>query len=132
MGVRQRPHLLRLRIWRDLWAPRHYRQQMPRQSGAVQSGAWAVSSGALLFGAAGLLNQIVEPDREATYANAGRMPDRVGNGTRRAGDSDLAHPLDAERVHVWIMLLDNQGLQHGGVGVHRDVVFRARPERGSM
>ena len=40
-----------------------------------------------------------------------------------SGDADLAHALDAERIDVRILLVDQDRLERGHVGVHRHVVF---------
>ena len=47
--------------------------------------------------------------RRAAYA--GRVPDRVGDRADGAGDADLADALDAERVDVGIVLVDQQRLE---------------------
>src|SRR5437879_10152143 len=69
-------------------------------------------------------HEIVEPDGKATHADPGRVPYRVGDGTGRAGDADLAHALDAERVDMGIMLLDRHRLERWHIGVHGDVILR--------
>src|SRR5471030_2043942 len=51
-------------------------------------------------------DQPVQCDWELTDAHAGRVPDRVGNGARRASDPDLTHALDTKRVHVDVAFLD--------------------------
>ena len=51
-------------------------------------------------------DQAIEGDRELANANPGRVPHRVGDGAGGAGDPDLADALDAERVDVRIVLLD--------------------------
>ena len=67
-------------------------------------------------------NEIVDPDRKTTHPDAGRMPDRVGDGTGRAGDADFADALDAERVDVGIVLVDQSG--------HPATARRHSPGRG--
>src|ERR1044072_9784106 len=52
--------------------------------------------------------QVLEPDREATNAHAGGMPNRVGDGAGGAGDGDLTDALDAERIDVAVVLMDEQ------------------------
>ena len=51
-------------------------------------------------------DQAIEGDREFADANAGGVPNGVGDGTRRAGDPDLADAFDPERIDVGIVLLD--------------------------
>ena len=51
-------------------------------------------------------HEIVDADREAAHADAGRVPDRIGDRADRAGDADLADALDAERIDVRIVLVD--------------------------
>jgi hypothetical protein len=44
-------------------------------------------------------------------AHPGGVPNGVRDHTGRAGDPALADALDAERVDVWIMFLDQQRLK---------------------
>src|ERR1700747_2782471 len=55
--------------------------------------------------------QIFDSDRESTHPGPGRVPDRVGDGAGGAGDSDLTHPLNAERVHLRGGLFNQDRLQ---------------------
>jgi hypothetical protein len=73
--------------------------------------------------AAGAEAARLERDREFAHANSGRMPDRIGDRARRAGDADLADALDAERIHVRVVFLDQDRFERRHVGVHRDVVL---------
>src|SRR5262249_24269317 len=73
--------------------------------------------------ALGFHQQIIDPDAEATDADARRMPDRIGHGSGRAGDADLADALDAEHVHMRIDLVDGERLHVRDVGIHRHMVF---------
>ena len=52
------------------------------------------------------------------------MPDRVGNGAGRARDADFSDALDAERVHMRIVLVDHDGFEVRHVGVNGDMVLR--------
>src|ERR1700722_15349826 len=71
----------------------------------------------------GELDQTVECDGELANANPRRVPDRVGNGTGRSSDPDLADTLDPERVDVRVILLDQNRFNRGYIRVHRHVVF---------
>jgi hypothetical protein len=44
------------------------------------------------------VNQVIKCDRKFAHASARGVPDRIRDRTRRAGDADLADPLDAERI----------------------------------
>src|ERR1700685_3255894 len=68
-------------------------------------------------------DQTVEGDRELANANPGRVPNRVGDGTGGSRDPDLADALDAERVDVRVVLLDENRFERGDVGVYRHMVF---------
>src|SRR5277367_1239867 len=68
-------------------------------------------------------DQTVEGDRELAYADPGRVPYRVGDGAGGSRDPDLADALDAERIDVWVVLLDENRYQRGDVGVDRHMVF---------
>ena len=63
-------------------------------------------------------DEILDRNRKAARTNAGRMPDRVRNGAGLAGDADLADTLDAERIHMRVVLLDHQRLHRRHVGIH--------------
>ena len=56
-------------------------------------------------------------------ADAGRVPDRIGDRAGASRDPDLADALDAKGVDVQIMLLDENGLDRGNVGIHRHMIF---------
>jgi hypothetical protein len=80
--------------------------------------------------------QIFDPDWESTHPGPGRVPDRIGHRARRAGDSDLAHALNAERVYMRVVLFDQDGLERRYVGVNGTwysarFAFMTRPDRGS-
>ena len=68
-------------------------------------------------------NEIVDPDRKPSQANARRVPDCTRDRAGRARDADFADALDAKCVHVRIVFLDHERFQAWYVGVHRDVVF---------
>lgn len=55
-------------------------------------------------------DQAIKGHREAAHANTGGVPDGVRGRARRAGDADLAHALDAERVDM-----RNNGLTHRNI-----------------
>jgi len=68
-------------------------------------------------------DQLLNGDRESTNANPGRVPHRVSDCAGRAGDSNLAHPLNAERVHMRVVLFDQDGLERWHIGIHWNVVL---------
>src|SRR5580704_14437971 len=49
-------------------------------------------------------DQLLDGDRKAANANPSRVPDRVGDCAGRTSDSDFAHPLNAERVHMRVVI----------------------------
>ena len=53
---------------------------------------------------------VLDVDRVAPDAHAGRMPDRVGDRADRAGDADLADALHPERVDIGIVFMDEDRL----------------------
>src|SRR6266481_661126 len=56
---------------------------------------------------------IFYPDRKATDALAGCVEDRVGDGRSHADERDLAQALDAERVDVRVLLVDEVRFEAG-------------------
>ena len=69
------------------------------------------------------LKQAIEGDRKVPYTGSRRVPDRIGDGARRAGDADFADALDAERIHVRVVFLDQDRLERRHVGIDRDMVL---------
>src|SRR5260370_33869410 len=69
-------------------------------------------------------NEIVDPDRKPSQANARRVPDCIRYRAGRARDADFTDALDAKCVDVRIVFLDHERFHAWYVGVHRDVVFR--------
>src|SRR5262249_18031660 len=61
--------------------------------------------------------------RDSPHPPAARVPAAVAPPPRRAGDADLTDALDAERIHVRVVFLDQDRVKCGDVGVHRDVVL---------
>jgi hypothetical protein len=53
---------------------------------------------------------VLDVDRVAPDAHAGRMPNRVGDRTDCTGDADLADALHAKRVDVRIVFMDEDRL----------------------
>src|SRR5262249_40508677 len=51
-------------------------------------------------------DQAIQCDREFAHANACSVPNSIGHCACGAGDPDLSHALDAERVDVRIPFLD--------------------------
>ena len=68
-------------------------------------------------------DQTIEGDRKLANADTGRVPDRIGDRAGGSRDADLADALDAERVDVRVVLLDENGFERGNVGVHRHMIF---------
>ena len=67
---------------------------------------------------------------KTTHPDSRCMPDRVGNGAGRAGDADFADPLDAECIHVRVVLVDHDGFQGRHVGAPTttyDLLWDERP-----
>src|ERR1700740_1821038 len=55
--------------------------------------------------------QIFDSDRESTHPGPALVPARVGDGPGGAGNANLTPSFDAERVHVGVGLLDQDGLE---------------------
>jgi len=51
-----------------------------------------------------MFDQAIKRDRELAYANTGGVPNGIRDRARRAGDADLAHAFNAERINVRIVL----------------------------
>jgi hypothetical protein len=60
---------------------------------------------------------------ELPHADSCGVPNGVCDRAGRAGDPDLAHAFDAERVDVRIVLLDQDRLERRHIGVHGNVVL---------
>jgi hypothetical protein len=57
------------------------------------------------------------------------VPYSVGDCPGGAGNANLTDTFDAQCIHVWVGLLDQDGLERRHVGVHRHVVFGDLRER---
>ena len=70
-----------------------------------------------------LADQAIQRNREFSHAHPSSVPNGVRDRTGRAGDPDLADALDAERVDVWIMFLDQERFERRHIGAYRNVVL---------
>src|SRR5580704_2372628 len=68
-------------------------------------------------------HQLVDGDRQVAHALAGGVEDRIGDRRRRADDADFAHALDAERVDLVVLLLDEDHVDRGHVRVGGHVII---------
>src|ERR1700734_518171 len=59
--------------------------------------------------------QAVKRDRKFARADAGRVPDCIGDRPRRAGDADFTDPLDAKRIDVRVVFLDQDRFERGHI-----------------
>jgi hypothetical protein len=57
------------------------------------------------------------------HTRSGGVPDRIRNGASSAGYADFANPLDAEGIHIGIVLVNEKRFNGRHVSVHRNVVF---------
>jgi hypothetical protein len=67
-------------------------------------------------------DELLDGDRKAANAYPSRVPDRIGNRSRRAGDPDFPNAFDAELINVGVGFLNQDGLERRHVGVDRDMV----------
>src|SRR5215469_9715301 len=67
-------------------------------------------------------DQLIQRNRELAHANSCGLPNGIRDRTRCAGDADLAHALDAERVDVLIAFLDLLTLVETGPILRRHFV----------
>ena len=49
-------------------------------------------------------NQLLNGDRKAANTNPGRVPHGIGDRSRCAGNGDLTHAFDAQRIHMRVVL----------------------------
>ena len=82
-------------------------------------------------------DQLIKRDRKAPDPHAGSVPNRVGDGAGGAGDADLADALDAERIDVEVVFLDQDRLDRGtsaftGTWYSARFAFIVRPVRRSI
>src|SRR5579872_4393500 len=71
----------------------------------------------------GLAQKLLKPDRKISYAHACGVKKRIRHGGVGADISELAYPLDAERVDLAVLFRKDDDLRRRYVGVHRDHVF---------
>jgi hypothetical protein len=58
----------------------------------------------------GGFDQLLDSDWKAANGDPGRVPHGIGDRAR-AGNADLADSFDAERVHMRVVPLDQNGLE---------------------
>src|SRR5215210_3250363 len=68
-------------------------------------------------------DEFVRCDGKVAYAYARGVVDGVGDGGRRADDTDLAYPFGTHRVDVRVLLVDPGDVDLAHVGVGGDVVL---------
>src|SRR6267378_6336676 len=68
-------------------------------------------------------DQLLEGDRKAADANPGRVPHSIGDRPGRARNADLTDAFDAERIHVRVGLINQDGLERRHVSVNRHVIL---------
>lgn len=68
------------------------------------------------------LKQLVRRNRKIPDSFASRVEDGVGDGCGDADHPELAHALNAERVHDLVIFLDKHCLDFVNVCVHRRVI----------
>ncbi len=69
------------------WRLRQHRPHVHERTGADPESALGLSR----------LDDAIQRDREVAHADSCGMPNGIRDRTRRAGDPELAHALDAER-----------------------------------
>ena len=66
---------------------------------------------------------LVDGNGEIADAHAGRMKSCIGDGGRRADDTDLTHPFHTKRIEILLAFVDENDLDMRHVGMHRHVIL---------
>ena len=67
-------------------------------------------------------HELVDQDRKAPHAVSRCVSDGVRHRAGRSRDADFADALDAEHVHMRIVLVDHERLHMRHVGIHGHMI----------
>lgn len=77
--------------------------------------------------------QVLDSDRQLMDAAARCVEDGVRDRRRHANERNFAEPLHAERIHVWIHLVDEMNFELRDVEIHwQEILGHVRVDRPSI